>query len=96
VIGTKNRRRVEHDHELREADYDEDDPAIALAVAGERGVDEVVFALGGGGRHGISDASNRYTPPSPAAVVKLVYTRRSGRRGGNPVEVRVLSAALRC
>ena len=33
---------------------------------------------------------------STAAVVKLVYTRRSGRRGGNPVEVRVLSAALRC
>ena len=31
-----------------------------------------------------------------AAVVKLVYTRRSGRRGGNPVEVRVLSAASSC
>ena len=29
-----------------------------------------------------------------AAVVKLVYTRASGARGGNPVEVRVLSAAL--
>lgn len=26
------------------------------------------------------------------AVVKLVYTLRSGRSGGNPVKVRVLSA----
>ena len=29
-----------------------------------------------------------------AAVVKLVNTRRSGRRGGDPLEVRVLSAAF--
>ena len=89
-------RRVEHDHELREADDDEDDPAVALGIARARGLDELVLGLCGGGRHGTSEASNRYTPPSTAAVVKLVYTRRSGRRGGNPVEVRVLSAALRC
>ena len=30
----------------------------------------------------------------PAAVVKLVYTRRSGRRALTGVEVRILSAAL--
>ena len=32
----------------------------------------------------------------PAAVVKLVYTRRSGRRALTGVEVRVLSAASEC
>ncbi len=32
----------------------------------------------------------------PAAVVKLVYTRRSGRRALTGVEVRVLSAASKC
>jgi hypothetical protein len=30
----------------------------------------------------------------PAAVAELVYARASDARGGNPVEVRILSAAL--
>ena len=34
------------------------------------------------------------TLAAAAAVAELADARRSGRRGGNPVEVRVLSAAL--
>ena len=54
-------RRVEHDHELGEADDDEDDPAVALDIARTRGLDELVLGLCGGGRHGTSQATNRYT-----------------------------------
>jgi hypothetical protein len=38
--------------------------------------------------------SQLLTSTVPAAVVKLVYTRRSGRRALTGVEVRILSAAL--
>jgi hypothetical protein len=44
-------------------------------------------------RSGISERPKVANFNAPAAVVKLVYTRRSGRRALTGVEVRILSAA---
>src|SRR5688500_14025019 len=51
-------------------------------------------ALGGTRLYVLVARSGRYRGARHADVAELADARRSGRRGGNPVEVRVLSSAL--